>query len=96
MPALMWLPEALEDVERLYGFLTEKNPQAAKDAVLCIQAAAIRLERFPELGAPMDDGSGRRQAFAAFGAGDYVLRYKLDHQGNPVIIRVWHNREVRK
>jgi plasmid stabilization system protein ParE len=53
MPALMWLPEALEDVERLYGFLTEKNPQATKDAVLCIQAAAIRLERFPELGAPM-------------------------------------------
>jgi plasmid stabilization system protein ParE len=92
----MWLPEALEDIERLYGFLAEKNSQAAIDAVLCIQAAAIRLERFPELGAPMDDGSGRRQVFAAFGAGDYVLRYKLDHQGNPVIIRVWHNREARK
>ncbi len=96
MPALKWLPEALEDIERLYVFLAEKNPQAAMDAVLCIQAAATRLERFPELGAPMDDGSDRRQVFAAFGAGDYVLRYRLDHHGNPVIIRVWHNREARK
>ncbi|MHB1291715.1 MAG: type II toxin-antitoxin system RelE/ParE family toxin [Sulfuricella sp.] len=96
MPALIWLPEALEDVGRLYDFLAEKNRPAAADAVLCIQAAAVRLERFPELGAPMDDGTERRQVFAAFGAGDYVLRYRLDQNGCPVIIRVWHSREARK
>ncbi|MBZ0093048.1 MAG: type II toxin-antitoxin system RelE/ParE family toxin [Sulfuricellaceae bacterium] len=54
MPALKWLPEALLDVQRLYDFLAEKSPSAASDAVLCIQAAAVRLERFPELGAAMN------------------------------------------
>jgi len=53
VPALIWLPEALED-------------------------------------------TGRRQVFTAFGAGDYVLRYPLNHNGDPVIIRVWHSREARK
>ena len=96
MPALIWLPEALEDVGRLFDFLAEKNPQAAADAICCIQAAAVRLEKFPELGASMDDDTWRRQVFAAFGAGDYVLRYRLNHNGDPVIIRVWHSREARK
>jgi len=96
VPSLIWLPEALEDIGRLVDFLAEKSPQAAVDAVLCIQAAAVRLERFPEFGAPMNDGTERRQLFAAFGAGDYVLRYRLSHEGDPVIIRVWHSREERK
>ena len=96
MPALIWLPEALEDIGRLNDFLAEKNPQAAADAVLCIQAAAVRLERFPELGAPMNDGTERRQVFAAFGAADYVLRYRLNQNGDPVIVRVWHSREARE
>jgi plasmid stabilization system protein ParE len=96
MPALIWLPEALEDIGRLYDFLAEKNSPAAANAILCIQAAAVRLERFPELGAPMNDDSGRGQVFAAFGAGNYVLRYRLNQNGDPVIIRVWHRREARK
>ena len=95
MPALIWLPEALEDIRRLYDFLAEKNSQAAANAMLCIQAAAVRLERFPELGAPMNDDSGRRQVFASFGAGNYVLRYRLNQNGDPVVIRVWHSREAR-
>lgn len=95
MPALIWLPETLEDIGRLYDFLAEKNLQAAANAVLCIQTAAVRLERFPELGAPMNDDSGRRQVFISFGAGNYVLRYRLNQNGYPVIIRVWHSREAR-
>jgi plasmid stabilization system protein ParE len=95
MPTVIWLPEALEDIGRLYDFLAEKNSQAAADATLCIQAAAIRLAHFPGLGATMHDDSGRRQVFAAFGAGSYVLRYRLDQNGDPVIIRVWHSREAR-
>lgn len=95
MPSVIWLPEALEDIRRLYDFLVEKNPQAAAKAVLCIKAAAGKLERFPELGVPMNDDTGRRQMFAAFGAGSYVLRYRLNHNGDPAIIRVWHSREAR-
>ncbi|MHB1591802.1 MAG: type II toxin-antitoxin system RelE/ParE family toxin [Sulfuricella sp.] len=96
MPALIWLPDALEDIGRLFDFLAEKNPLAAADAICCMQAAAVRLEKFPELGAPMGDDTRRRQVFTAFGAGDYVLRYRLNQNGDPVIIRVWHSREARK
>ncbi len=99
MPALrhgiLWLPETLQDIRRLYDFLAENSSPAAADAVLCIQAAAQRLAGFPESGAPMPDGSGRREMFAAFGAGAYVLRYRLNPKGIPVVIRVWHSREAR-
>jgi hypothetical protein len=33
--------------------------------------------------------------FVAFGAGAYVLRYRIDQAGSPVVIRVWHSRESR-
>jgi plasmid stabilization system protein ParE len=94
MPEVIWLPEALLDIERLYDFLSKNNPRAARNAVLCIQAAARQLEDFPEIGKPMGDRSGRRQVFAAFGAGAYVLRYRLEESG-PVVIRVWHSLEWR-
>ncbi|MCP5279651.1 MAG: type II toxin-antitoxin system RelE/ParE family toxin [Thiobacillus sp.] len=94
MPRVVWLPEALGDILRLNDFLAGKSPQAARNAVLCIQAAARQLETFPEIGKPM--GDGRRELFAAFGAGAYVLRYRLNESGQPVVIRVWHTRELRE
>lgn len=93
---VLWLPEALQDIERLYDFLSPKNAEAAADAVLCIQAAAGRLQAFPEIGRSMDDRSFRREIFAAFGAGAYVLRYRINADGNPVVLRMWHSREHRE
>lgn len=93
---VVWLPEALQDIQRLHAFLADKNPAAAHNAVLCIQAAGRQLENFPEIGRPMRDGSQRREVFAAFGAGAYVLRYRLNAQGQAVVIRVWHTREWRE
>jgi plasmid stabilization system protein ParE len=95
MPQVVWLPEALADVERLYDFLAEKNANAATNAMRCIQAAARQLDTYPEIGRPMADRN-RREIFAAFGAGAYVLRYRLDERGRPVVIRVWHTREWRE
>ena len=94
MPQVIWLPEALEDIERLYEFLAGKNANAATNAIRCIQAAARQLETYPEIGRPMPDRT-RREIFAAFGAGAYVIRYRLDTQHRPVVIRVWHTREMR-
>jgi len=95
MPQVIWLPEALADIERLHEFLTEKKANAASNAVRCIQTAAQQLERFPEIGRPMSDRM-RREIFVAFGAGAYVVRYRLDERGRPVVIRVWHTREWRE
>gem|GEM_PF-2987429 len=58
---MIWLPEAIRDIDRLYDFLSDKNPQAARNAVLCIQAAVRQLEDFPEIGRlwPTDQVTGK-------------------------------------
>lgn len=45
---------------------------------------------------PLSDDTGRRELFLPFGAGSYVLRYRLDASGSVVVIRVWHSRENRE
>ena len=94
MAAVKWLPEAVADVGRLHSFLQGKNPEAASAAAKTILKATDLLVRDPRIGRPMPDETGRRELFIAYGAGAYVLRYKLAGK-NPVIIRVWHSRENR-
>ena len=91
---LRWLPEAKQDVERLHAFLKEHNPQAASRAARCILDGASTLSKYPEIGRPMDDELRRREFSLPFGAGAYVLRYRL-HDDTIVILRVWHSRETR-
>jgi plasmid stabilization system protein ParE len=93
---IVWLPEALDDIERLYDFVAEKNAQAARSVAACIKAVAEQLSQFPEIGRSMGDNTGRREIFAAFGAGAYVLRYRINAHGDVVVIRVWHSRELRE
>jgi len=92
---MKWLPEALADIERLYDFLYQKNPDAAARAAKTIFDGALILGDNPRIGRPMPDDSGRREWFIAFSAGAYVLTYRLEHNQTPVIIRVWHSREDR-
>lgn len=94
MAAVKWLPEAVADVERLHAFLFGKNPEAAAGAAKLILQTASLLVKNPRIGRPMPDETGRRELFAAYGVGAYVLRYKIVRD-NPVIIRVWHSRENR-
>ena len=94
VPQIVWLPEALADIQRLRLFLEDKNPTAATRAGRVLQAGSKRLAGFPEMGQPMNDGTDRRELFLPFGAGCYVLRYIKDRQ-EVVIIRVWHSKEQR-
>jgi plasmid stabilization system protein ParE len=94
MVEVKWLPAALSDIERLYSFLHKKNPKAARDAAAAILQAARTLSRFPLSGSRVDDDPSR-ETFIAFGAGAYVLRYRLDAEHCPVILRVYHSRELR-
>ena len=59
-----------------------------------IEEGADLLERFPRAGRPMGDETGRRELFTPFGAGAYVLRYRI-HQNAVIILRLWHSRETR-
>jgi plasmid stabilization system protein ParE len=92
---LVWLPEAREDIERLFTFLVEVNPAAAERAVRLIQQGAADLLAQPEIGRPMGDESERRELSLPFGAGAYVLRYRVAGEAI-VVIRVRHGREARR
>ncbi len=93
MPTLKWLPEALADVERLHRFLADVSPDAARRAAAAILGGADELEVHPQLGKPLDDE--RREWLVPFGVGAYVLRSRLDADGDPIVIRVWRSREQR-
>lgn len=91
---MKWLPEALEDLERLHQFLMSAGPDAAQRAAAAILEGADQLEANPMIGRLHEHGA--REWFIPFGVAAYVLRYRLDEEGNPVVIRVWHSREERR
>lgn len=94
MMTLYWLPEAQNDIQRLHEFLQGKNAEAAQRMVNVLLEGADKLLAFPEVGKPLGDELKRREMYLPFGAGNYVLRYRLDGE-KIVIIRVWHSREAR-
>lgn len=95
MSTVVWLPEAVDDLERLISFLTDVNPPAAIRAAASINSGSRLLEQQPDVGKPMDDGL-RRELYIPFGNGCYVLRYRRTNDGTVAIIRAWHNREIRQ
>jgi plasmid stabilization system protein ParE len=96
MSEVKWLPEAVDDVNRLYEFLSTKDQEAATSAIGAILKGARHLKAHPRLGRPMDDETERRELFVSFGAGAYVLRYRLEDVMTATIIRIWHSRENRE
>ena len=81
MPQVKWLPEALEDVERLYEFLREKSPGAATRAARVIFDGVGLLRSMPEIGRPMNDETSRRKVVISFRAeafGLKTVRYVTD------------------
>lgn len=95
---LVWLPDALADLERLYAFIEPHSAEAAGRAINTLIEAAQSLEQFPEKGRPWEleweTEDGFRELPVWFGAKDYVIRYRL-HQDKIIIVRVWHGLEER-
>ena len=91
---VVFLPEAEDDIDRLYEFLLPKNPLAAQKAMLAIDEGIDMLTQHPLAGTPMREREGYRQLFVPFGRSAYVLRYRIEAE-NVIIVRVWHGREAR-
>ena len=96
---LIWLQEAQDDFERVFNFLLSGNANAALKLIDQIDQAASLLKEHPFIGALMqdkvgDDDTKRRELFIPFGAGAYVIRYRIISE-RIIIVRVWHNREQR-
>ena len=89
MTNIVWLPESLDDLQRLYEFIAEHNATAASRAVTKLLDVVESLRDFPEKGRPWDAEPGYRSLSVRFGARGYVVRYRLFEE-QVIIVRVWH------
>jgi plasmid stabilization system protein ParE len=94
MPRLIWTPQALADVQRLYRFLASKNIEAAQRAAQAIRQEVKVLTLQPGMGRPIEDLPVEfREWLIDFGDSGYVARYRLD--GDVIVVlAVRHQREV--
>jgi plasmid stabilization system protein ParE len=94
MQRLIWSPQALHDVQRLYRFLSDKNVEAAKRAVTSIRAGVKVIARQPGIGRPAEGMEPEyREWLIDFGDSGYVVLYRLAEYG-AVILAVRHQREA--
>lgn len=94
MPRLIWTPQALADVQRLYRFLASKNMDAARRAVQAIRQGVKVLTLQPGMGRPIEDLPVEfREWLIDFGDSGYVARYRLD--GDVIVVlAVRHQKEA--
>ena len=94
MPRLIWSPQALRDVQRLYRFLAAKNTDAAKRAVGSIRTGIKVIELQPGIGRPITEMEPEyREWLIGFGASGYVVKYRLDGD-TAVVLAVRHQKEA--
>lgn len=90
---IRYTPDALDDLERLYRWLLDRNPIAAERFLERLAEAARRIAERPMAWPPSADGRARRHVMR-FGRSAYVLHYVIDDL-DQVIVRVWHGRQRR-
>jgi plasmid stabilization system protein ParE len=94
MPQLIWSPAALRDIQRLYRFITPKNPSAATRAVRAIREGMQIVAEHPEAGKPMENMAPEyREWLIGFGGSGYVAVYRLEGD-LAVVLAVRHQREA--
>jgi plasmid stabilization system protein ParE len=94
MPQLIWSPQSLLDVQRLYRFLAHKNQDAAKRAVTAIRQGVKVLSLQPGMGRPVEDMDDEfRDWVIDFGDSGYVARYRLVAE-KVILLAVRHQKEA--
>ncbi|MFT3857810.1 MAG: type II toxin-antitoxin system RelE/ParE family toxin [Aquabacterium sp.] len=94
MSRLIWPPQALRDVQRLYRFLALHNLDAAQRAIKAIRQEVKVLEHQPTIGRPIQDMEPEyREWLIDFSDSGYVALYRLAGD-EVVILAVRHQREV--
>ena len=84
---------AISDATRLYDFLKNENPDAARRAMAAIFRKLELVEVMPGLG--YRTKSPRiRQVRVQFGKRGYMARYTIrENDGALIVLRLWHGRE---
>ena len=94
MPRLIWSPQALLDVQRLYRFLADRNIDVAKRAVQAIRQEIKIIAQQPGIGRPTEHMEPEfREWLIDFGESGYVVLYRFDGR-DAVILAVRHQKEA--
>lgn len=87
--------EALDDLDRIFEFLAEHDPEAAVDHIDKLRNAILVLDMHPRIGRPIDSSSALRELVISHGRSGYIALY--EHSEAEQMIRVMavrHQREV--
>lgn len=91
---MIWTPQALNDVQRLYRFLAPKNANAARRAVRAIRIGVKVLACQPRMGRLIDDMESEfREWLIDFGDSGYIALYRFDGK-TVTILAVRHQKEA--
>ena len=94
MSHLIWSPQALRDVQRLYRFLASKNVDAARRAITTVRQQIKILAHQPGIGRPIDDlPETFREWVIDFSDSGYVARYRIDAE-TVTVLGLRHQKEV--
>jgi len=91
--------DARDDLKRLYGFLLERDPEAAARALQAIRKATQLLNSFPFTCRKVDDANPfLRELVISFGDSGYVALFEIEggpqaELRNVTILAVRHQRE---
>jgi len=94
VPALIWTPRALADLDRLHRFLAERDREAARRAIRAIREGMRLIEAHQEAGRPAEGmDPAFRERWIAFGGSGYLVLYRLEGP-RVVVLVVRHGREL--
>ena len=86
--------EAKEDLKRLFAFIAEQDPQAAKHARKTIAASTRLLQQFPfTCRKAVPENTFLRELVIPFGGAGYVALFEIEDNQTVTIIAVRHQRE---
>lgn len=93
MRKIVWLDKAADDVARLREFIAPHNKDAAKRAARTILDGSKILQYYPYIAHPVEDLPDFHELIIPFGAGSYILRYRIEAE-TVYIVGVRHSREA--
>lgn len=91
---LVFSSTAFQDLQRIYRFLQEAEPQALETGAERLEWAFSALQRFPHSGYSLENLPDFRELLVPFGKGNYVIRYRIE-KTTVNVVHLWHSREDR-
>lgn len=87
-------PEAKLDIERLYGFLKERDIVTAERALEVIEHAWSLLEEFPFSCRKADEANAfLRELIISIGKSGYVALFEIENNQVVTVLAIRHQRE---